>query len=513
MNKGKLVVVSLIWLVLLTTGVLLYRLWFVPTAEKQAREAESKQEQEILDATSGGSQYKARIKLGLDGFSGYSVLRSDQFSQQLLSRGIKLDVVDDGANYEQRIKALANGELQFAAFPIDALLKSSQELGSLPATIVALVDESRGADALVAYKKKFPNFDTLNSPDTRFVLVEGSPSETLVRVLMRDLQWDQVGSQALSYVPSEKELVARYRAAVPGGNEVFVTWEPVVSELLVNDQLYVLADSQNPSGYIVDALVVSRDYLFKDEPTVRQVLESYFRALYALNEAGELQDLIVRDAQASGSKLTTDQAKKLVDGILWKNTQENYAHFGLAEGKAGVAHIERLIDRIMQVLLKTGGLAADPTDGNSEKLFNERPLAEMKASGFHPGLAIEEVRSEAALKPLDDAQWQQLVPVGTLSVPPLIFARGTSILTERSQRLLDELVGTLESWPQYYVLIRGNAGSRGDAEANRKLAKQRADAALQYLTSKGIAEHRLRALEGEITGDMSVSFILGQPAY
>ena len=507
MSKAKIFLASIVWLVILTIGVVLYRYWIVPERQEQA----AQQQEEVLDATSGSSNYKHHLKIGLDGFSGYAILRSDAMKQQLRSRGIKAEFVDDGADYEKRIARLASGELQLAAFPIDALLRSSSQIGSLPATVVALIDETRGADALVAYKSQFPNIDSLNSPETRFVLVGNSPSETLVRVLMHDFELDNVTDRSFVALNNEKDLVARYKKATPPGHEVFVTWEPVVSELLLNDQMPVLVDSSKQSGYIVDALVVSRDYLIKNEPVVRQVIESYFRALYSYRERSKLETLLLRDAAAAGSSLTSAQAKRLVDGIVWKNTQENYAHFGLRS--ASVSHVEDMIDRIKRVLQETGGLSNDPTGGDSSRLFFERILSELQSAGFHPGMSPEAIRGETRLKALSDTAWDSLVPVGTLSVPSLIFARGTSRLTGRSKSILDELVGKLESWPQYYVMIRGNSGSRGDPEANRKLAKQRAEAALQYLESKGVAAERIRATEGDATGSMSVTFVLGQPPY
>lgn len=507
MSKGKVVLVSLVWLILLSIGVVLYRYWFVPQAEQKAQQ----EQQEVVDATSGSSQYQARIRLGVDAFSGYAILRSDEMKQQLRSRGIKLDLVDDGADYGKRLDGLASGELQMAAFPIDALLKASEQKGSLPATIVAIIDESRGADALVAYKQKYPTVDSLNSPSTRFVLIGDSPSETLVRVLMHDFQLSGVSESSFVEVASEKELIARYNSGIPAGDEVYVTWEPVVSELLLNDQMHRLMDTSSQSGYIVDALVVSRDFLIKNEAVVQQVLESYFRTLYAFSDATQLEELVRRDAESAGTKISKEQAKSLVGGIVWKNTQENFAHFGLQS--ANVALIEDMIDRVKRVLLETKGLASDPTGGDSRKIFFERSLSQLNASGFHPGISPEAVRDDIELAELTDTQWEQLRPVGTLAVPSLVFARGTSKLTGRSESILDELIDKLKSWPEYYVMIRGNAGSRGDLEANRMLAKQRADAALQYLLSKGVAEKRIRAVEGEITGAMSVTFVFGQPPY
>lgn len=505
MGKAKLVLVCLVWLILLTAGVVTYRMIYVPAVAEKERE----EEEQVLDQTSGSSNYKHTISFGLDGFSGYAVLRSDEMKQQLRSRGIRLKLADDGANYEQRLAALESGKLQMAAFPIDALLKSMARKNSMPATIVGIIDETKGADALVAYKNKYPNLDALNAPETRFVLVGDSPSETLIRFLMHKIKTDSLSNDSFDYVGSEDEIVKRYKAASPSGNEVFVTWEPVVSELLANDQMSVLFSSKDESGYIVDAIVVSRDYLIKNEPVVREVMESYFSALFKISRGQQLDELIAKDAG-----LDAERASSLVEGILWKNTQENFAHFGIRS--AAVAHIEDIIDRIKKVLMDTGGLQSDPTNGETSRLFYEQVLASMRADGFHPGQGqggTEEVREQQQLSPLSERQWGELVPVGTVDVPPLIYARGTARLTESSRVKLDTLAETLESFPNFYLMIRGNASSKGNAEANQKLAKQRADAALQYLVESGVPDAKLRATGGQITDQTSVTFVLGERPY
>lgn len=512
MSKAKIFLACMIWLVILGIGVMLYRLWYVPTVAKQ----EEKKQQEVIEATSGESTYSQHIKIGLDGFSGYAILRSSEFTQQLRSAGIKAEPVDDGADYDKRLAALASGELQLAAFPIDALLKASANAKSIPATIIAVIDESRGADAVVAYKDRFPSVESLNTAETRFVLVDGSPSDTLTRVLINSKFFSNVTPQSIVGVPNEKELVARYRKATPGGNEVFVTWEPVVSDLLKNDQMKVVFDSQEQSGYIVDALVVSRDYLIKNEPAVRSVLECYFRTLYAMNNnegsepRAKLKELIRNDAREAGMTLEKEQVDRLVDGIVWKHTQDNFAHFGLG-GTA--THVEDMIDRVRRVLVDTKGLASDPTQGDSSRLFSPKALRDLQSSGFHAGSSPEVVQGDKPLAPLSEAQWNGLAHVATLQVPPLVFARGTSTLTGRSEAILDDLVEMLKSFPLYYLTIAGNASSKGDLDANRELAKQRAAATLQYLQTKGVPPARMRAATGEITGETSVTFRLGQVPY
>jgi outer membrane protein OmpA-like peptidoglycan-associated protein len=507
-SKAKIVLACLIWLVLLGAGVTIYKLWLVPSKEKRAKE----EQKELLEQTSGSSSYKYTINVGMDAFSGYAILRSSAMRKTLRERGIKINVVDDAADYDGRLSALASGDLDFAAFPIDALLKSSSNLGKLPATIIAIIDETQGADAVVAYKDKFPSIQALDAPDTRFVFVGNSPSETLARMVLHTFDLTHLTEQSFDPVDSEDQLMKRYRAAKPGGTEVFVTWEPVVSQLVGDGELmHKLYDTFKQPGLIVDALVVSRDYLVKNEAVVQDVLAGYLKARHEYASPKKLQELVLQDAEEQGAPLDANQAEALVKGIVWKNTQDNLAHFGLRS--SALTHIEDTIDLIKQLLLDTGGLSSDPTGGNSNKLFYDRTMVNLQTSGFHPGARDEAINEVGELPQLSDAEWSRLQPIGKVAVPPLIYARGTARLTESSKVKLDSLIETLSTFPRAYLEIRGDASSRGDEEANRRLAKQRADAALQYLLDRSVPASKMRAVDGEITGKTSVTFVLAEVPY
>src|SRR5207245_9208095 len=102
------------------------------------------------------------IKFALDSFSGYCVFRSDDMQRELASQGLQLDLVDDGADYTRRLESVRKGETTLAVFTIDALIKTCADIGDLPATIVMIIDETSGADAMIAYKSAVPNIDALN---------------------------------------------------------------------------------------------------------------------------------------------------------------------------------------------------------------------------------------------------------------------------------------------------------------------------------------------------------------
>ena len=510
-TKGKIVLVALTWLALLAIGVGIYRWIIVPKKAQEQQQATKQQADQTLAATSGTSRYRYELSLGLDNFSGYAVLRSEEFRKQLADRGIRIKNIDDGANYAKRASDLQNGTLQLAAFPADALLKQFSDKEYPAGTIVAMIDETRGADAMLAYKSKFPDVDKLNRSEVRFVLVGDSPSETLARVVMQDFGLSNLSSSSIQSVASPDEILAKYKAATPQTDEVYVTWEPYVSQMLNNDQLHVLVDSSRFTGYIVDTLVVSRDFLLKNGPVVESILEAYFTALYAFRDDDAMVKLLLQDAKETKQELTEAQAKRLVQGIQWKNTQENLAHFGKRSG--ALVHIEDILGRISNVLVKSGAIDLPDSSTQFTKYFYDRPVESLLNKNFHPGLADEKIREETKLKELSEDQWGKLTTVGTLSVPELVFVRGSPNLTEASKRTLDDLAQKLQAWPQYYLIIRGNASQAGDTQANLKLASQRGDAAMKYLLGLGIPAQRMRVVTEGITGQTRVTFVVGQVPY
>ena len=514
MNKGKLLAVCVIWLVIFAIGAAAWRLVVTPMRQAAREKEEDKQEQLVLDASSSDAPYDHEVTIALDSFSGYAVLRSDQFRQLLRRERIKLELLDDGANYKQRLQSLDRGQVQMAAFTVDALIKTSALSGGLPpASIVALIDETRGADAMVAYKATIQNVDGLNHADTRFVLTPDSPSETLTRVVMSTFDLDQIAADPFVPAKDAEDVFNRWKNSKKNSSDVFVLWEPYVSRILANESMHVVIDSSRFTGYIVDCLVADRDFLVKNPDVVTTVVECYFRALFEYRDAKQMAALVKADA-GSDSLIDAATSEKLVAGIDWKNTQENYAHFGLRNDQR-THHLADMIDNITDVLLKTGAIDADPTGGNPNRWYYDKSLRTLFESGFHPGAQAgdEVVDVDAPLPSLGDQQWDSLVEVGTIKVPALVFPRGTNTVTELSQRILDDLVKQLNTWPQYYVIVRGNASLRGDLEANKQLAEQRARAAEQYLVSRGVAPHRIRAVGSEPSGATSVSFLLGQLPY
>lgn len=514
-KKGKIAVATFIWLSVAGVGALAYRLWIAPAAEQKKQMAEQEAKQRLIRETSSDPRYSHTVTIALDSFSGYAGYRSSEFKSECATRSIKIDLMDDKADYDARIRALRDGTCQMAVFTVDALTKSTANLqkefpGDFPGTIVWISDESRGADAMVVHAGTFPNVDALNRTDTKFVCVPNSPSETLALVVMDHFSLDKLSPNPWIYCNSPEEVYEQYRQSKPGDRKVFILWEPLVSKVLENSQYKVVIDSSKFRDYIVDVMVASRDFLVKNREIVRSLAEAYFTTAYTVRD--DVGGLLGRDARALGSPLTNEQTTKLVNSIQFKNTQENYAHFGLRTGHS-LQHIDGIISEIIRLQLKAKAIPADPVNGSYNILYDDKVMSGMFNDNFHPGIGTEDVRQDKQLAALTEEQWQKLQPVGTMQVPRLVFRRGTSDLSVGSEKTLEELVEKLKKWPQYYLVVRGNSSKDGDAEANRVLAEARAKTAKDWLIAHGVDPNRIRSESTKPNGSTTVAFVLGETPY
>jgi hypothetical protein len=123
---------------------------------------------------------------------------------------------------------LRDGQTQFAVFTIDSLLAAGAKGGDFPATIVWVIDETKGSDAMVAYPSGVANLQDLNHASARIVLTPNSPSEFLARVVLANFhlpnlpeQWKVEANGAGAVFDASKAPAVRTRKPLSFGNRTF----------------------------------------------------------------------------------------------------------------------------------------------------------------------------------------------------------------------------------------------------------------------------------------------------
>lgn len=476
-----------------------------------------KQLRDNLVSRQGGSS--AKVRLALDSFSGYFLFRSREFRERLFAHKLDVEPVDDGADYAARVRSLESGDTPLAVFTIDAWIKAARARGGTngetPGSIVLIIDETTGADAMVAYEKAIPNLDALNRSDARIVATPDSPSETLARVVRA--HFDLPLLSTAPWVPADgaRDVYEKLIAADPDLPRVYVLWEPFVSKALEHPGTHLVTDSGRFRGYIVDVLVAQKEYLRRHPERVAAFVGAYLKTRQQIgSNPQQVTALLLKDARRLQEDLTPEQAGRLTQGIHWKNSQENFAHFGLLpEAQArGTLHVRDIASNIREILRSTGAISEPTDDAATARLEDSSVLRDVQADWLD--VPAEQIPEAPSLRPLSATEVESLETVGLFKVAPLGFSRGGSRLTIGSKATLRALAKKLKTWPGYYLIVRGQARSVGDAEANRRLAQDRADAAAKFLIQAGTSPHRVYAVSLEPTeahgSAQAVSFDLGR---
>jgi len=519
----KFFLIVLIWGVILGGGAAAYYYLFYnkPADGKVADGGDADKPPPPPQPPHAGS---SKLRLALDSFSGYCIFRSDEFKKKLADQGIDYEFVDDNADYPARMKTVASGDTPLAVFTIDALVNNTPSSGELPAVIVMAIDETRGADAMIGLAPGTPDVDSLNRKDQKIVLVEGSPSETLARVVRSQFKLPDLPMLKKDYLIAAKkaqidDVYDQFRAARPNEHKAFVLWEPFVSKALKErPESRVLVDSSKFKGYIVDVLVAQQAWLRDHPAEARVVVQSYLEVLHAHQAAGGMAPLVLSDAHDKlNEKLSDDEAASIAKGIWWKNTLENYAHFGvLAPSDAkGLQPLEDMIRNITEVLNQTRQ-PGEPEVGvaRPDKLYDDSVLRALYQQRPPFMIGQETIWVEPTATALGDADWASLQRVGLFKEDPIEFRRASDQFSDDNdaQALLSDVADKMRRWPQYYLRVEGNTLG-DDNEENRQLVKDRASAVKNFLVKNlSVDENRIRAVGNKPGQGKEVDFVMLQKA-
>ncbi|MBI4425256.1 MAG: OmpA family protein [Elusimicrobia bacterium] len=451
--------------------------------------------------TSDSRDMKATLRIGVDNWVGYFPLCSPEMKKRMRGAKYLLQCVDDSADYPARMKALRAGELELAVATVDSfLLNGAPE--RFPGVIAAVIDESKGGDAIVGAKNRVRSIDQLKTrPGLTIAFTPASPSEHLLKSVAVHFDIPVLRERKGAWRVEADGSPAALKKLERGEVDAAVLWEPDVSRAASQERFVKLLGTESTRRLIVDVLLLGRDFAAKDPQAVKVLLANYFRTLqtYQRDPESLTRDLIV------SAKLDSRQVEAMLKGVAWASLAEN-AKLWLGLGLGGELGEEGLVDTIessVQILVESGDFDASPVpQGDPYRLVDSSFIEELakSAAAGQFGLEAEAAGGQAAslqrdFPPLDDAGWSLLHEVGTLKVRPITFQSGTADLSNEGKAELDAAASHLKHYPGFRVVLKGHTGRRGDAAKNRVLAQERSEAVRRYLTvTHGIDGDRLRPL-------------------
>ncbi len=453
---------------------------------------------------SDASKLQGQIRVGMDNWIGYLPLCSYLMRNGLRQDGWALACDDDNADYPGRMARLARGEIQLAVATVDSYLLNGAAEG-FPGVIIAVLDESKGGDAILARAQVAASLDDLKgmARPPRVAVTPRSPSEHLLNSVAAHFDVEAL-RDAGTRIDTEGSAAA-LALLLDGQADLAVLWEPDVTRALASPGIVKLMGSEDTRRLIVDILVAQRDLAEREPELVELVLKHYFLALKQLRDH---PDALAREAREHAG-LSPEQTRTVLGGVRWQGLIDNaQTWYGL--GDPMQATDDGLVDAIEAAMAVLGG-----SDSQASALVDPYRLISSRFVRrlYEDGLDEASFRASAGatdaggpdaggpdaggprFAPLSEAQWGGLREVGTLRVRPIIFQSGTADLSFDGKVQLDQVAKSLAHYPNFRLRVVGHTGSRGDRQMNLRLSRERADAVARYLSvTHGLPAARMRAL-------------------
>ena len=118
----------------------------------------------------------------------------------------------------------------------------------------------------------------------------------------------------------------------------------------------------------------------------------------------------------------------------------------------------------------------------------KQPIIELVPKTVQPAPAPVLEASEASRT----ARLASLAVGDAMTLPELYFDQGQARLLPAARAPLEELAAVLRAQPGLRFEVQGHTDNVGNAELNRQLSQQRAEAVCLYLTAQGVAAAQLR---------------------
>ncbi|HEX2959565.1 MAG TPA: OmpA family protein [Chitinispirillaceae bacterium] len=83
------------------------------------------------------------------------------------------------------------------------------------------------------------------------------------------------------------------------------------------------------------------------------------------------------------------------------------------------------------------------------------------------------------------------IKFGRVILKGVDFGSGSSVMSEGSKEVLDQVVASMNEWSEMRLEIRAHTDNSGDPDANIELCQKRAEVICNYLIEKGVASTRL----------------------
>ncbi len=431
------------------------------------------------------------IKVLGNTFSGYATLRSTAFQDALKKSGITLQYADEFVQ-AQLAEDLNQDKADIILTTLDQFLQHKPQ-----GKIVALIDRTVGADAIVLNTNEYPQLKSLidleklvkqkksQGQKLKIVFAGDTPSELLAIVL--DTKFDDFDLDDFEVVRVDDATTAWKKMQAPQSNiALAVLWEPMVSAAKKQGNTVLLSSADAPK-VIVDVAVASDSILQSNPQAVQEFVEHYYHRIDS-----SVQDRAILTRQiATDGNLNDSEAAAVVKGIQFFTSVE-------AQDWMTSETLDKRIGALAGILALSGRLDEIPSDFKTlysadfikSAASKTTKLIEM-VSLDNPELAMRlkgtSVEASTYTAQVSETQVKKGADIGNVAVRGQVqFTTGSARLTEEDKRTLDKLAADIAEFNPTTIAIKvqGHTSKTGTADFNQKLSQARASVVVSYLQQK-----------------------------
>ncbi len=422
----------------------------------------------------------AGLTVAYDAYAPYFPVRIAEQQGYYKARNLNVRQVAFGLNGDydeaQRRAALKSGEFDVLLTTLDAVaLFPDNDTGK----VVAIVDESAGADKIVAR----PEITRLNDLKGKTIAYSGGSVAEFYLYASLNLVGLKASDVQLRPVESVDAAVALF---VNKQVDAVVGWEPTIQGA-IDSGGKVLLGSDNYRA-ILDVMVVSTKALREKPAAVQSFIDAWFQAT----------KLTTDDPQAAGAAVVgsgdrdwtgvtkpsdfTDALKLVAQATLGQNVFALRDNTVIGNRLTEIANIWKVGGKGVATIAP-----ADLIDGSLIQKAN----AQGGLGSTNPPLnASFTLTQQITVPALGSGQTQA---VAELPLKQIEFQPDSAILTDAGRTaLLQQVVPILKQTPGLYLKVEGSAYQPvGDtARANEAFARSRAQAVIYFLITQGIDANR-----------------------
>lgn len=274
-----------------------------------------------------------KYTIGLGPFAGFGALYLAQDKGFFKDVGLDVDLqVLTGV--AERNSALEAGRIDALAAPVDYFVLAAGN--NLKATLAMAIDESNGADGIVA-TSSIKSISDLRGKKVAYQ--RGLPSEFFLRVLLM-----QNGLSFQDIRPIDMETAQGGAAFISHQVDAAVIWDPWLTKAVQEGGGHLLASSKTYPNLIVDCLGFNQHTIAQSPADVQKIVNAVLRAIaYAKAHPEESNGLMAPHFQVDAP-----QFGLILQGINFADLARNRVYFGTEKAPGPIFDVANRASAVWQ---------------------------------------------------------------------------------------------------------------------------------------------------------------------